>query len=344
MYSSTPIDGSNLNPILQMVTWLLLAITSLMFGLRLLTRFFIKTGKSFSREDAFIIFSFLFGIGESVTLVLPQSKILGKDLSKISPNELEDGLKADYAAEILVQLALGFAKLSVCQSFLIISPARGHRLAIWVITVILVVIMLSSSFGTVFQCGIQDSWAYRSRHCINFFAFHMYEGVANIVTDIVLVIVAIVVFLPLKMALKSRLIVIGFYASRLLVVGVAVLQLTYVRLRSEDNFTLRAFPYYITRQVIQFASITSACVVYFWPFMQSIQSGLLGLDNAGRSSQYQLARSFIHRGSDSGLGRLRESEFANSIRQSDHFEIDTDDDYASLRISELSSRQGLELI
>lgn len=35
----------------------------------------------------------IFGLGESIIVGLPQSRILGKDLDKILPNELEVGLK-----------------------------------------------------------------------------------------------------------------------------------------------------------------------------------------------------------------------------------------------------------
>ncbi len=140
-------------------------------------------------------------------------------------------------------------------------------------------------------------------------ALHVFEGIINVATDILLVAISIIIIIfPLQMAFKTRLIVIAFYASRLLlglipsppgrivltrssVVVVAILQLTYVPLRLDANFTLRAYPYYLTRQFTQFASITSACIVYFWPFLQSIQSGLLGLHNTSRDPQYPLVRS-----------------------------------------------------
>lgn len=47
----------------------------------------------------------------------------------------------------------------------------------------------------------------------------------------------------------------------------------------EENFTLRAFPWYICLQLIQFASVTAACVVYFWPFLRSLRSGLMQANN-----------------------------------------------------------------
>lgn len=53
------IQNDNLNPIIQLITWLLLTLTALTLGFRLLTRFFIRGGAPFSREDAFILLSFV---------------------------------------------------------------------------------------------------------------------------------------------------------------------------------------------------------------------------------------------------------------------------------------------
>ncbi|KAI0538677.1 hypothetical protein GGR58DRAFT_500843 [Xylaria digitata] len=160
----------------------------------------------------------IFGLGESIVVGLPQSRILGKDVDKIMPNELEDGLKyqADYAAELLFQLALGFAKLSVCENFLALSPSRSHRLMIVIVVTTIVGATISSFFGTAFQCGISRPWDYMDLSCINSNSFHIFEGIINVVTDLFLVAISIIIIFPLKMAIKTRLIVIAFYPSRLL--------------------------------------------------------------------------------------------------------------------------------
>ncbi|KAI1393100.1 uncharacterized protein F4822DRAFT_250 [Hypoxylon trugodes] len=52
------VSGSNLNPILQMISWLLMSIMSLMLCFRQLTRCFIKAGIPFSWEDLLVLISF----------------------------------------------------------------------------------------------------------------------------------------------------------------------------------------------------------------------------------------------------------------------------------------------
>jgi hypothetical protein len=53
---ASPTDQS---PILQVVTWLLLAIATLLLGFRQLTRFYIKVGKPFGWDDGLIIISYV---------------------------------------------------------------------------------------------------------------------------------------------------------------------------------------------------------------------------------------------------------------------------------------------
>lgn len=53
------VSQSDLNPILQIVTWLLLAITTLMLGFRLLASFFIKAKRVPGWEDVLILISYV---------------------------------------------------------------------------------------------------------------------------------------------------------------------------------------------------------------------------------------------------------------------------------------------
>lgn len=52
-----------------------------------------------------------------------------------------------------------------------------------------------------------------------------------------------------------------------------ICQLIYLPTLFTHDFTLRAFPYDITMQIVLFTSILASCVVYLWPLLQSLQSG-----------------------------------------------------------------------
>lgn len=52
-------NDSNLNPVLQMVTWLLLAAATLMLFFRLLAKFFLKGNRTPGWEEGFILVSYV---------------------------------------------------------------------------------------------------------------------------------------------------------------------------------------------------------------------------------------------------------------------------------------------
>ncbi|KAI9644489.1 hypothetical protein NHQ30_006510 [Ciborinia camelliae] len=68
-----------------------------------------------------------------------------------------------------------------------------------------------------------------------------------------------------------------------------ICQLIYMPLLFGENFTLRAFPYYICTQVVLCTSISAACVAYFWPFFRSLRTGLMSGDNRVFRSEYSLS-------------------------------------------------------
>lgn len=53
------VTDSNLTPVLQLATWILLAVTSLMLIFRLLTKFFLKAQRVPGTEDIFIFASYV---------------------------------------------------------------------------------------------------------------------------------------------------------------------------------------------------------------------------------------------------------------------------------------------
>lgn len=53
------ITNSHLNPLIRIITWLLLAISSLMLGFRFLTRMYLKSNREFGLEDIMVILAFV---------------------------------------------------------------------------------------------------------------------------------------------------------------------------------------------------------------------------------------------------------------------------------------------
>ncbi|KAI1455335.1 hypothetical protein F4805DRAFT_275624 [Annulohypoxylon moriforme] len=288
------VTPSNMNPILQMTTWLLLALTSLMLCFRFLTKFFLKTNQRFGWEEIMISAAFLAGLGESITYLIPEGEIFGKERNDISHDELIAGLKVQYAGELLYILALGLAKLSVCTGLTTLSPDTSHRRLTSVFVIAVVTWSLVAFIGTAFQCGGHGPWEEGDIKCLDRLpaqhAFLEYVGITNILTDAALIALPTTVIYPLKMSVRTRITVLSFFSVRIFAIAAMICQLIYLPRLFEYNFTLRGFPYYLSMQFVQFVSIASACAAYFWPFLRSLRSGLISADNKAFTSEYALSK------------------------------------------------------
>ncbi|KAI8965190.1 hypothetical protein F5Y11DRAFT_21140 [Daldinia sp. FL1419] len=283
------VTDSDKNPILQMITWLLIALTSLMLCFRFLTKFFLKTNQRFGWEEALIALAFFAGLGESVTFLVPEGKILGKTRSEISDEELTAGLKVQYAGQLLYILALGLAKLSVCIGLSALSPETGHRRLTSVFVITVIIWSLVAFIGTAFQCGSHGPWEGDS-NCIDKIAFLEYVDITNIITDASLIALPAIVIYPLKLSARTRIIALSFFSVRIFAIAATVCQLIYLPRLAEYDYTLRGFPYYLSMQFVQFASISAACAAYFWPFLRSLRSGFISANNRALTSDFALAK------------------------------------------------------
>ncbi|KAI1762687.1 hypothetical protein GGR53DRAFT_500385 [Hypoxylon sp. FL1150] len=285
------VSESNLNPIIQMTTWLLLAIMSLMLCFRQLTRCFIKASRSFSWEDLLVLVSFAFATGESVTMIIPESRILGMDLSLISLQELSAGNKVGLARDLLFILGLGFSKLSVYLNLIVLSPNTIHRRMTHNLGCLVVIWMITSLIGTGFQHASIWSDPIRSEGYFNQRAFLTYVAAANLSTDSILIVIPVLIIFPLRMAFAVRITLLSFYVARIFVIIATICQLIYLPRLFEDDYTLRSFPYYICSQLVQFTSFSATCIVYFWPLLRSLQSGLMAANtNTTFTSQFPLTK------------------------------------------------------
>ncbi|KAI1378115.1 hypothetical protein F4677DRAFT_453775 [Hypoxylon crocopeplum] len=316
------VSESNLNPILQMITWLLLAIMSLMLCFRQLTRCFIKASKPFSWEDLLVLASFAFALGESITSVTPGSKIYGKEISMISLQELSEGSKVGLARDLLLILSLGFSKLSVYLNLIALSPNVIHRRMAHSLGCLVAIWMVTSLIGTGFQHA--DIWSWNPNNGDSYFGqqeFLTYVAVTNLVTDVTLVIIPILIILPLNMAFTIRVALVSFYVARILVIIATICQLVYLPRILEDDYTLLSFPYYLCSQLVQFTSFSATCIVYFWPLLRSLQSGLMAANtNTTFTAQFPLVK--LSRQTPEESQSIGATTFSQDRR--DYVEITTD--------------------
>ncbi|KAI0416381.1 hypothetical protein F5X98DRAFT_344261 [Xylaria grammica] len=281
---------TDMNPILQAITWLLLSLSSLVVVFWFLTKFYIKSRSLFMLGDGLMLGSYLFGLGESIALIVPGSAAFGKDIATLSKEQLDDADKIGYTRDILFLLSLGLSKLSACEGVRALSPDRIHHLLTSIIALSVVIWMITSVFGTAFQCGASGPWDRDHARCINQDAFLRFVYISSVVIDAGLVTLPIAIISPLQMTLRLRLTVMSFFSFRVIVIAGAIVQLVYLDRLWVENYTLLAFPYYLSTQLVLFASLLAAYIIYFWPFLRSMQSGLMSANAATLTSRYPLTR------------------------------------------------------
>lgn len=116
-----------------------------------------------------------------------------------------------------------------------------------------------------------------------------------------------------------------------------ICQLVYLPGLYERNPTLRAFPYYLSMQFVQFSSISTACFIYFIPFFQSLQSGHLGTISTTSPPKYPLAA--MPKATQETLTTLGQTNTSTSRDRGDYIEITTD----NWVTSETRSRQARQI-
>ncbi|KAI0098774.1 hypothetical protein GGR51DRAFT_537428 [Nemania sp. FL0031] len=281
--------ATNKNPILQAVTWLLLGLSSLVVIFWVLTKFYIKTRALFVLADGLMLGSYLFALGESIALITPSSIGFGRDIGELSAEQISNTAKLAYIRDILFLFSIGFSKLSTCEGLRALSPDKVHHRWAHALVVSVAIWMITSVFGTAFQCGAHGPWE-DDASCINRDAFLKYVNITSILIDAGLVALPITIIYPLRMPLRLRLTVISFFLFRIIVIAATVTQLVYLRQLWVDNYTLLAFPYYVSTQLVLFISLVAAYIIYFWPLMRSMQSGLMSANALMLTSQYPLTR------------------------------------------------------
>ncbi|KAJ8131500.1 hypothetical protein O1611_g2124 [Lasiodiplodia mahajangana] len=233
---------------------------------------------------------FLAAVGQTVTLLVPASEIFGQDLKDdVSEDDLSAAKKAQFAGDLLFIVALASAKLSVCTSLFAFSPDRLHRRINSALIVIMGLWASTSFLGTAFQCGSRGPWD-KNPTCVDLRAFLTYVEIGNILTDAALLAMPITIIYPLKMPLQTRAIIMTLFGTRIFAILTTIFQLAYLPQFLEHPFSTLTVPYYISTQATLFASISAACVAYFWPFFRSVRSGLVSANITTFSPSYALSR------------------------------------------------------
>jgi hypothetical protein len=160
-----------------------------------------------------------------------------------------------------------------------ISSSRMIRRICQLFAIIVLIWGTATIFSSAFACRAPNFWAFSSGKCINFAIFYRATGAIDILTDLILVLIAAYVFTNIRFDGQSRVSVIIIICVRILVIVPAINRMKYINNAAfnsgaDISWTKSGFLLYGSMHMnvsIVFASLTSV-----WPFLRSLECYLTG--------------------------------------------------------------------
>lgn len=121
--------------------------------------------------------------------------------------------KAIYASHILAVLVFGCAKLSVCLLIRQLSNHGWMRKAIFSLTGLVALWILSGALVTAFQCPLPKPWD--SEGCPATRRVYIYNSIMNIITDVALCVLPIAMMLEVQTTAQRKVVVTLLFGSRI---------------------------------------------------------------------------------------------------------------------------------
>ncbi|KAF7952262.1 uncharacterized protein EAE97_001759 [Botrytis byssoidea] len=255
------ITSSNKTPLVQIFVWIPITASALGVCAHLSTKLAIS--EKFEWQDHFVMISMVFSIGQTIAVAIQCANGFGKFLETLTDEQVEMILKADFSASILYITSLFFAKMSIVMFIYDFTPIAAERIATKVLGSVISLWAVTSILAVVFQCRSSKVWDSISGECFNQTAFWNYSAIVNITTW------------------SRKLTLICIFGTRVCVIAAVCCQLFYLNQRMQDP-TFDPWRTTICNQIVQCLSIITACVPYLKMFLDSLESGLLRLDDLRR--------------------------------------------------------------
>ncbi|KAJ4254521.1 hypothetical protein NW762_010120 [Fusarium torreyae] len=146
---------------------------------------------------------------------------------------------------------------------------------------------LTALIVNFFQCQPPTPWLYGGNDkCINLKAFWTYYSTANIVTDIIIVIIMAENVVKIQTSWSKKILVMSVFGSRIFVTPAIAAQIYYSNsafASVDHSFTI--WPASVTIQLVQCLAILTVCLPNFKPFLDALESGQIRVDDLRRQGK-----------------------------------------------------------
>ncbi|KAH7338507.1 hypothetical protein BKA66DRAFT_435277 [Pyrenochaeta sp. MPI-SDFR-AT-0127] len=260
--STTESTGVNI------ATWFLATTFLVMYSSRQIVKFVML--RKIQLDDVLMTAAMLFGVGLSLAFSIAADNGLGNE--SINQNAFQKIQKAYYAADLLFIITLCFVKLTLVVFFNNISADQFQKRIIMTLGVFCVAASVCMLFAAAFQCGVSRAWEVMTLHCFDQTAFWIAFGVIDMMTDIGLILLSLMLVWDLRIPISRKVVVVGCFAPRMLVVVAAAARLAYLApINSHENPAFRIWISVVCTELQICLSISTACIPCIKPFFEGVE-------------------------------------------------------------------------
>ncbi|KAK4151369.1 hypothetical protein C8A00DRAFT_45411 [Chaetomidium leptoderma] len=211
------------------VFWSLAFVTA---SVRVYTRAVVV--RSFGRDDVFMVFSVLCGIGGLVSWIIECKHGYGRHMDTLSPSDFLTLLEAQFFQSVIeASFAFGFLKISIALSLLRLSRGNWYTRILWTLIAFICFYTLFSFITFLTYCQpIAGLWnpALRPK-CYSRFIyrnFGLFNAACNIVTDISFATLPIPLIWSLQLQRRQRLYLIAILSGGYCAVGCGIARAMFI--------------------------------------------------------------------------------------------------------------------
>ncbi|RLM00065.1 hypothetical protein CFD26_104149 [Aspergillus turcosus] len=275
------------DPAVNVTNWFLVVVAALSVLIRLGTKPWIF--HRLTSDDYLIIAALAFGIAQSAAISTAVAHGYGYHFTTISSQNFDQIMKSQYAAYILYIASLCLSKLSLSTFIRNLTPVHKDHFQAAVLQVLITVVGVVGVIGTAFQCHMPRPWDYWHGQCFNLSAWSYFISLSNIITDCMIIAQALFLIAGIQATWKKKIVFASIFLSRVIVIIATVVEIVFSRdVRQSTDPTYDYCPTTTVSQVVQCASIVTACWGQLKPFLNQLKSN--GLRIQGVEYQYSTGK------------------------------------------------------
>ncbi|KAI1337250.1 hypothetical protein F5Y15DRAFT_390719 [Xylariaceae sp. FL0016] len=193
--------------------------------------------------------------------------------------------KAIYSSILLLIFTCALVKLSIIVSVKQLTPNTRHQYANKALAVVVGLWFVAATLISSFQCPLPRTWDFTDASlCVDRDAWWAFVAVVNMLTDFGIAALIAIIMSQIHVSLSRKAVLVAAFSTRLLVVAAAAAQLSAFRATVLDrDIAYSLWLPTVLNQVVICLSIVTACLPYLKPFMASLDSGILRVDDTPES-------------------------------------------------------------